>query len=367
MPVEILPIIYIPKREPSWRRNLRAIWRDSSALWREFRRPILVFVVTTILGGFIYGELHDAAGLTPPIAMIDRPYTIVQLMILEAPVEYETTPDVWYLIIWWYLLPIIFVFIVGNGAADFVRLFFNRDERRDAWREAVASTYRNHIIILGVGHVGRRVVRVLHDLMGVDVVAIEQSPSPDLEAFLKERRIPLIRGDGSQKLTLEKAGLQHAEAFVACTGNDHTNLDAIMRARSMNNHIRIVARIWDDQFNTQIKEFMRVQSVISSSNISAPVFAGLALGVELTQTLHISGVEYSTMRLTVNQGFFMDGKTVGDMQEEQDIDIVLHVEKGHSADVKPSRSALINVGDILVIFAQHEKVLQIAARNRLLR
>lgn len=367
MPVEAFPVIYIPEREPSWRRNVRAIWRDSSALWREFRLSILVFLVTTIVGGFIYGELHELAEITPPIAVIDRPYAVVQLMTLQSPVEYNETPNQWYLIIWWYLLPIILVFIVGNGVADFIRLFFNRDQRRDAWREAVASTYRNHVIVLGVGHVGRRVVRVLHDLMGVDVIAIEQTPSPDLDEFLKERHIPLIRGDGSQKITLEKAGLQHAEAFVACTGDDHTNLDAIMRARGMNNHIRIVARIWDDQFNTQIKEFMKVQSIISSSNVSAPVFAGLALGVELTQTLHISGVEYSTMRLTVNQGAFMDGKTVGDVQEEQDIDIVLHVETGHSADVKPSRSALINHGDILVIFAQHEKVLQIAARNYFIR
>jgi Trk K+ transport system NAD-binding subunit len=258
----------------------------------------------------------------------------------------------------------IFVLIVGNGVADFVRLFFNRDERRDAWREAVASTYRNHIIVLGVGHVGRRVVHVLHDLMGVDVVAIENKPSAGLDEFLKARHIPLIQGDGSQVITLDKAGLQYADAFVACTGDDRTNVDAIMRARGMNRDIRIVARIWDDQFNTQIKDFMKVQSIISSSEISAPVFAGLALGVELTQTLHIAGVEYSTMRVTVNKGSFLDGRTVGELQEENDIDIVLHVEKGHSADVKPAHNATVHVGDILVIFAHHDKVLQIAARNR---
>jgi voltage-gated potassium channel len=366
LPIETLPIIYPPERKPNWRRTIRAVWRDSSALWSEFKLPIVVFALTTIVGGFIYGELHRLAGFKP-IAVIDLPYTMVQLMFLQAPTIYNETPHQWYLIIWWYLLPIIFIFIVGNGVAEFVRLFFNRDERRDAWMEALGSTYRNHVIVLGAGHVGVRVMHVLHDLLGVDVIAIDRSPKEDVEAFLHERRIPLIRGDANYSGTLEKAGLQYAEAFIACTGNDHANLDAIMRARGMNRDIRIVARIWDDQFNNQIKEFMKVQSVISSSEISAPVFAGLALGVDLTQTLEISGVEYSTMRLTVNAGSFMERRTVGELQNENEIDIVLHLAKGQSADVKPATAAMVSAGDTLVIFAQHEKVLKIAARNRFLR
>jgi voltage-gated potassium channel len=350
LPIETLPVIYPPEREPNWRRMLRAMWRDSSALWREFRIPISVFVVTTLIGGFIYGELHSLAGLKR-IAIIDRPYTMLQLMIFQPPAEYNGTPEQWYLILWWYALPIIFVFIIGNGVADFVRLFFNRDERRDAWMEALASTYRNHVIVLGAGHVGVRVMGVLHDLLGVDVIAIDRSPKADVEEFLNERRIPIIRGDANYSGTLEKAGLQYAEAFIACTGDDHANLDAIMRARGMNRDIRIVARIWDDQFNNQIKEFMKVQSVISSSEISAPVFAGLALGVDLTQTLEIAGVEYSTMRLTVNAGSFLERRTIGELQNVNGIDIVLHLAKGQSADVKPSTSAMVSAGDVLVIFA----------------
>lgn len=367
MPAETLPVVYTPRRRASWRRTLRAVWQDTSALWREFRLPIGVFLLTTIVGGFVYGELHYVAGETPQIALIDRPYTMLQLMILETPAEYSGTPDEWYLIIWWYLLPAIFVFIVGNGVADFVRLFFNRDERRDAWREAVALTYRDHVIVLGAGHVGLRVVHVLHDLMGVDVVVIDASPDPGVDEYLKERKIPLIRGDGSQISTLDKAGLKYADAFVACTGNDHTNLDAVMRARGMNRDIRIVVRIWDDQFSNQIKEFMKVQAVMSSSDVAAPVFAGLAVGVELTQTLHIGGSEYSTMRLNVREGSFMDGATIGDLQTQNDIDIVLHVAKGRPANVKPEHSAVVRGGDILVLFAQHDKVLSIAARNRYLR
>jgi len=346
---------------------MRAMWRDTVTLWQEFRVPILVFFLITFVGGYFYGELHRLSGLQPEIAVIDRPYTMVQLMILESPAEYAGTPSQWYLIIWWYLLPPIFVFIVGNGVIEFVHLFFDRSHRRDAWREAVASTYRQHVIVLGAGHVGLRVVRVLHDMMHVDVVVIDYKPDPGVEEFLAKRNVPLLRGDGSQSSTLEKAGLKYAEAFVACTGDDHTNLDAIMRARAMNSGIRIVARVWDNQFANQIKDFMRVQSVLSSSELSAPIFAGLALGVEITQSLQIGGIDYSTMRLTVNEGSFMDGAMVGDLQDENDIDVVLHVAKGQAPNIKPSGNVSVRAEDTLVIFAQHEKSLEIAARNKYLR
>jgi hypothetical protein len=46
------------RRLPSrWWRTLRATYRDSLALWREFNRPILIFLITTIGGGLLYGEM----------------------------------------------------------------------------------------------------------------------------------------------------------------------------------------------------------------------------------------------------------------------------------------------------------------------
>lgn len=366
------PVSYAPKRRPTWQRTLRAAWQDTQALWSEFHRPILTFVFVTLMGGYVYGELHAyamqrGADFVNEIPLIDRPYTMLQLMILETPAVYSETPDEWYLVIFWYLLPPIFVFIVGDGAVEFVRLFFDRTRRLDAWREAVASTYRNHVIVLGAGHVGLRVIQILRDELDVDVVAIDMEPPEGVDEFLAARRVPLLRGNGTKDTILEKAGLKDADAFIACTGDDHTNLDAIMRARGMNRNIRIVARVWDDQFAQQIKDFMNVQSVLSSSEISAPVFAGLALGVELTQSISIGNVRYSTLRLTVADGSFIDGQTVGSLQESEDVDVVLHCAKGHPAEVQPAREALLKDGDILVIFGNEERCLQVATRNHFKR
>ena len=353
---------YVYKPRPAWMRTLIAVGRDTSALWHEFHRPLLTFLFVTLVGGYIYGELHAYAGYGE-LAVIDRPYIMVQLMILETPTDYDVTPREWYLIAYWYLLPPIFLFIVGSGVADFVRLFFDREKRGDAWREAVVSTYRHHVIVLGAGHVGLRVVRLLHE-MKVDVVVIDNAPDDEVQTYLSEKSIPLIRGDAHNSAVLEKAGLKYADAFVACTGNDDTNMHAIMRARSMNENVRIVVRVWDDQIAGHMQEFMNVQYVLSSSGIAAPAFAGSAVGIEITQTVKVGGHDYSMIKLNVEPGSFMDGKAIDFLQDEENLDIVLHGVSGSEPVVHPPGDVVVRGHDTLVLFARHSKITDVVARNR---
>ncbi len=338
-------------------RPLRAAWHYAVALFREFRVPVLGFLVLTVVGGLIYGEVYEAVrgGAMP---LIDRPYVILQLMILEAR---EPVPPEGALVAFWYIMPLGLMLLVGLGAADFVNLVFNRDDNRNPWAEALALTYSNHVIVLGAGHVGQRVIRDLV-AMDLDVVAIDNSPSGTAQKRLGEMGVPIIRGDGRLPETLEKARLSSAVAFVACTGKDQANMEAIMKVRHGNPQIRIVGRMWDRQFAEQLEKFLDVDSVLSSADLAAPAFAGAAIGVDITQTLEIEGVAYSTMRLTVAAGSFLAGSTVGDLQTEHEMDIVLVDARGTAA-VQPSRELEVQVGDRLVFFARHDRVLEVLSLN----
>ena len=315
------------------------------------------FIVLTVVGGLIYGELYEVLrGVTIPL--VDRPYVILQLMFVEAP---EAVPPEGVLVAFWYFMPVGFVVLVGLGAADFVNLVFNRDDNRNPWTEALALTYRNHVIVFGAGHVGQRVIRDLVS-MDLDVVAIDNSPSAMAKKRLGEMRVPIIRGDGRLPETLEKARLSRAMAFVACTGKDQANMEAIMKVRHGNPQIRIVSRMWDRQFAEQLEKFLDVDSVLSSADLAAPAFAGAAIGVDITQTLEIEGVAYSTMRLTVANGSFLAGSTVGYLQTEHEMDIVL-VDAAGTAAVQPSRELEVRVGDSLVFFARHDRALEVLSLN----
>jgi voltage-gated potassium channel len=340
------------------RHNIRAAWHDTRALLREFRRSILIFLLAILGGGYLYGQLGLWAG-NPRIPYVELPYLMLALMVLNQPMDMPPQP---YLMAFWYLMPLVGAYIIGRGAVDFVRLFFNRQARRRSWEEAVASTYINHVIVLGVGHVGLRVARSLVQ-MGFEVVAIEVELGQDQESELKRLGVPVIVSDGRSVDALIKAGLREAQSLVVCTADDHVNLEATLRARDLNPDVRIVVRMWDDRYSQQLKRFLGVRSVMSASELSAPAFAGAAVGIEVTQTLHIHGVDYSLIRLRVEQGSFLDGGTIGFLQDHYKMDIVLHG-KDEEVCVHPAADKRVGAGDMLVIFGKHDRIIDIVNRNR---
>lgn len=339
-------------------RFIRAVWHDSSALLNEFKLPLLTFLAAVFGGGWLYGELYYFYHLER-IAYVDLPWMMVALMTIE-PIH--DVPDEPALMAFWYLMPVLAVYVIGQGAVDFVRLFFDRSNRRDAWEEAVASTYRNHVIVVGLGHVGERVTNTLAN-MGFDVIAIDQTITDELDHHLNELGVPSIIGDARSLEVLEKAGIQHAASLVVCTSNDHVNLEVIMRARDTNPDMRIVSRMYDPQFANQLNRFLGVQATLSSSDLAAPVFAGSAVGIEITQTLTVAGKEYSMIRILVEHGSIFDGSTIDTLQEKYNMDIVLHGHGDHMV-VHPEGSIKVSGGDTLVIFAEHKRIIEIVSRNR---
>lgn len=341
-------------------RRIRALRHHVVAVLREFRAPLLSFFLVTVVGGFVYGELHRVARPGEPgIPLIDRPYVMVQLMVLEAPGQ---VPPEWYLVLFWYALPAVFLLLVGLGAADFVDLFFNRDDERDAWSEALAMTYRKHTIVLGAGHVGLRVVRDLHD-MGVEVVVVDHEPSADALEVLKNLGVPIVRGDGRRRSALDGARIEDAAAFVACTANDQVNLQAAGRARKANPHARIVTRMWDVELADHMIETGQIDQVLSAADLSAPAFAGAAAGLDITQTLTVAGVEYSTLRIEVAPGSPLDGSTVGALEKEHEMEVVLH-RRGEESAIDPHPEVRVGAGDDVVLFARHQRILEIVEESR---
>jgi len=353
----IFPETY-QRRAARTARMIRALWRNTRVVVREFRTPIAIFLAAIFGGGWLYGELWVQAGY-PRIPYVDLPYTMLALMIFESPTD---LPAEWQLVAFWYLMPMVAAYVAGRGVFEFVTLFFSPNDSPGAWEKAVASSFGNHVIVLGVGHLGLRVVRALV-AMGIDVVAIDYHITPDKVAELRGLHVPVVQADGRLAATLETAAIREAQALIVCTSNDHMNLEVTMRARDLNPEIRIVVRVWDDQFAAQIRRFMNVEAVLSATNLAAPSFASSALGIEITQTMTVHGEDYSMIRLSVAPGSFLDGAMVGALQDEHQMDIVLHADSD-TVDVHPPPDRAIRAGDTLIIFARHSKITGVVARNR---
>jgi len=206
------------------------------------------------------------------------------------------------------------------------------------------------------------VVRDLHD-MGLDVAVIDHSPDDAARETLDRLSVPAILGDARSAATLAHADLDHADTFVVCTGNDRVNLEVSMKVREIRDDIQIVARIWDQGLGRRMEQFGMVDTAMSAADLSAPAFAGAALGIEITQTLEVKGVEYSTVRLTVGRGSFLNGARVGELEDREALEVVL-VHSGDEVTVDPGAEVTLGMGDGVVIFARHDRVLEVVTRNR---
>src|SRR5690606_27435490 len=119
-------------------------------------------------------------------------------------------------------------------------------------------------------------------------------------------------------------------------------------ARAMNPFMQIVVRVWDDSFNEQIERFIvqaqgngngSITSVRSSADLAAPIFAGLSLGIDLTQTLIVNDREnkkqtkYAAVRLVVEVGSAFENQSIMQIQERsylrQRADVVAYCDGQH--------------------------------------
>ncbi|MEA2008062.1 MAG: NAD(P)-binding protein, partial [Chloroflexota bacterium] len=232
-----------------FRRQAQATIRDTGLLLSEFQWPLLAFAGAVLGGGMLYNYLSIQSG-EPIGGLVKSIYHVLGLVFLSPLGEF---PNTWYLQIFYFLIPIIGISILAQGVADFGILLFNRQARGKEWEMAVASTFDNHVIVIGLGHLGYRVVQHLHS-MEEEVVAIELNPEADLAASVKDLGIPVIADDAARESILTAANVSQARAIMLCTQNDSLNLQIALKARDLNPNIQVVIRIFDNGFAHSLQE-----------------------------------------------------------------------------------------------------------------
>lgn len=92
---------------------------------------------------------------------------------------------------------------------------------------------RNHIVVCGLGHVGRIIVRNTLVSRAVPLVVIEKDLSNTEIEWCKSRGITVITGSATERSTLEQANISSAEAVYVATGSDEINATVIASINEM--------------------------------------------------------------------------------------------------------------------------------------
>lgn len=341
----------------AWGRNARAAWRDTLLLLRQFAAPLLLFSLVIVGGGLLYFALARVAG-EPLDSPAEAIYLTLGLALFQPNGEF---PHVWYLQLFYFAVPVLGLGILAAGLADFGRLFFNRRARRKEWEMAVASTFNRHLVLIGLGHLGYRVMETLVQ-NGQQVVVIEHDPKPQLLEGARRLGVPVIQADGRSPEALEGAGTARAQAILLCTQNDVLNLQIAFVAQRLNPNIEVVVRIFDDGFAADVAAKFGFRA-LSATGLAAPAFASAAAGVDVTRPITVDGRPFSLASLTVHPGSRLAGLSVAQLESEMDVSVVL-LRRDGASDPHPAAGRIIAGRDVIAVLGEPNHIARLTGENQ---
>ncbi|MGY4926447.1 NAD-binding protein [Streptomyces sp. 900105755] len=172
-----------------------------------------------------------------------------------------------------------------------------------------------HVVLLGLGKIGTRVLTRLRELH-VPVVCVEADPEARGLAVARRLRVPVVLGDVTQEGVLEAAKIHRAQALLAVTSADTTNLEAVLYARSVRPELTAVLRLYDDDFATAVYRTLRaahphaVTRSRSVSYLAAPSFAGAMLGRQILGAIPVERKVLLVAVVAVGGHPQLEGRTV---------------------------------------------------------
>ncbi|MFF0408999.1 NAD-binding protein [Kitasatospora sp. NPDC004745] len=348
--VAALQALRIEPREPiGWARRLR--WRllDTMRFFTSARmRLVLLTALAAVLMAFgvlwylnrdfgwtVYVSLLDLAGAAQPDQPADLAagtgtgglwQRVAQVVITICGITFAPVATA------------IAVEVLGSG-------------RRGQPRNPGAGT-RDHVIVVGLGNVGTRVAAQLHEL-GVPVVCMERDPQARGIAAVRALGIPVVLGDGPFEEQLRRARLKHSRALVAVSGDDATNLEAALEARHGNPEVRVVVRLFDDDFAGHFYATLDNAASRSVSYLAAPAFAAALMGREVRGMLSVFRHVLLIAELTVEDGSGLIGMNRHDLEDPGGVRVIA-VRLARSAQLQwnfPDRTRRLAPGDRIVVAA----------------
>jgi hypothetical protein len=130
----------------------------------------------------------------------------------------------------------------------------------------------DHVIVVGVGSVGLKVVEELLK-RGERVVVIDAQAGGRYLPAIRAKRVPTLIGDAKFERTLRDAGLPRARALISVTNDDLANLEIGLNARLLAPTVRLVLRIYDQQLAQSLSERLDIHFAFSMSSVAAGVLS----------------------------------------------------------------------------------------------
>jgi Trk K+ transport system NAD-binding subunit len=161
---------------------------------------------------------------------------------------------------------------------------------------------------------------------------------------------------------LESAGVRKARVIVLCSQNDTANLQIGVRSRGLNSDIKVIVRIFDDDFAQALQKQFNF-TALSATGMAAPIFAAIAAGIDITQPISVEGQAFSLARFNLGAGSKLAGTTVTMLEEKQRVSVVL-LHRDSVSEFHPAGDRVLAANDLIAVLGESEQILKLAQENR---
>lgn len=212
------------------------------------------------------------------------------------------------------------------------------------------ASLRDHVIICGLGRVGRAatdyLVSIGQDVVVVDIDAARFGSLPDNVSFLL--------GDVTNDTVLREAGIDRARALVAALETDADTVYVTLSARAMRPDLVIVARARTTESKAKLV-LAGATRAVNPQRIGGRRLAVFALQPDLAEFLdvvmHEENLDFRLQQVLVEPGSSLAGQTVGALRLREQTGALLLAFRGgpdQSFEANPSTEFVVPAGSVLI-------------------
>ena len=220
-----------------------------------------------------------------------------------------------------------------------------------------------HVIVVGLGNVGTRVVGELHDL-GFNVACVDHDPEARGIPLARRLGLPVVIGEAYLEETLHAAGLETSIGLVSATSSDIVNLETALMARALREDLRIVLRLFDDDLAQRVQKSAGILSR-SVSYMAAPAFAAAMLEHQVLRTIAVGRHVLLIADVRVEPGADIAGQALAELERDGQARVLaLQVRGTPRFGWSPHHGYLLAAGDRMIVLATRAGLGRFLAGNR---
>jgi len=258
----------------------------------------------------------------------------------------------------------------GLAAVSFALLTNMLVTRRiaDALGRRNLGRLRGHIVIVGLGSVGIRVVEALH-AQGKHVVVVDRDEDNRYLSQARVLGVPVVIADATQPTTLATVGLEGAAAVAVLTSDDLVNIETGLAVRNgLGEHwgeIPVVLRIFDTGLGETVESAFGFDHVRSTAALAAPWFVGAALGLDVLETFYVERTPFLFARLSVAASGGLNGLAMEELSARTRVVAISRAGHGAELEHPPRSGTRFRAGDRAYIVGPYEELLAVLHRDAL--